>query len=150
MSTTETSSTSKRKSSSGETATLEPTQEKTSSAIAKGTRSTELALHAYEPGPLPNNRPITPSHLRIASVDHLPGGRPVFCSDLEIVQFGTIYNNRPVFASTLEVVDSSTLPNHRPISVSKLEIAALDSLPNHRPIMVDQYEDHQDLMGFID
>lgn len=150
MSTTETSSTSKRKPSSGETATLEPTQEKTSSAIAKETGSTALALHAYEPSPLPNNRPISASHLRIASLDHLPGGRPVFCSDLEIVRSGSIYKDRPVFASHLEIVDSNTLPGHRPITASHLEISALDSLPNHRPIMTEQFEDHQDLMGYID
>lgn len=111
---------------------------------------TESVVQVYQPGNLPNDRPIAASNLQGRKSNSLPNNRPIAASNLQVAEPNVLPDRRPVFASTLQVVESN-LPSDRPIAASNLQVVASDSLPNNRPIGSNSLgEDADALMGYID
>ncbi|HEY9628702.1 MAG TPA: hypothetical protein V6C84_15490 [Coleofasciculaceae cyanobacterium] len=106
--------------------------------VQPDTKEGEIELAGFNPMPSDeleiyamyfNNRPITASHLHIASYA-LPGHRPIFASELAIREDLT-QGGRPVMVSDPHLMESSGLPGGRPI--------ASNSIGENEP-----------LMGFLD
>jgi hypothetical protein len=103
------------------------TQEKPANEEQNGT-SIQLYRDAY---PLPQNRPIAPSNLKVVSTYNTMG-------------------NRPVIASTLEVSDSIVVSGNRPIMKSALAISETYSVMGDRPVASNEIEDIATLIGYLD
>lgn len=94
-------------------------------------QETVLPVHQSQShlAPLPNNRPIEPTHLRVAQTYHIVGSdRPVTESDLDVVHTISSSGIRPVTATTLHITE----------------------IIGNRPIAPNEDINELDLMGYID
>lgn len=91
-----------------------------------------ISLQVYQGAyPLPQNRPIAPSHLKVVSTYNTMG-------------------IRPVVASSLEVSDSLFVSGNRPIMKSALAISETYSVMGNRPVASNEIEDIATLIGYLD
>ncbi|MBW4657072.1 MAG: hypothetical protein KME15_00205 [Drouetiella hepatica Uher 2000/2452] len=126
-----------------------PAEKVTEKPEANGRSESGMALHVDAPGELEasglshmpsddlevyglyfNNRPISASHLHIASYA-LPG-------------------HRPIFASELAIREDLSLPGGRPVMVSDPRLMETSGLPGGRPIASNDINESEPLMGFLD
>ncbi|MDB9495168.1 hypothetical protein PN441_03860 [Spirulina major CS-329] len=108
---------------------------KTAEALKKPAdvlKAKEGSLQVYQSGgfPLPQNRPIEPSHLNVVSTYNAMG-------------------IRPVIASGLNISSSMVLSGQRPITKSSLNISEIVILGN-RPVASNEIEDINTLIGYLD
>jgi len=108
------------------TGTSKATPAKTTAAKSTSTSKAEsgkkeggeqsLALSTQPANPLPQNRPIEPSHLEIVNTYSSVGSnRPVTKGTVDFTSSLTISGSRPIAASTLQVSDSFIMGN-RPVA----------------------------------
>jgi hypothetical protein len=79
--------------------------------------------------PLPNNRPIEPTHLRVAHTYH------------------TVGSDRPITESVLDVVHTISSSGIRPVTATTLHIT---EIIGNRPIAPNEDINELDLMGYLD
>ncbi|NES97028.1 MAG: hypothetical protein F6K32_17690 [Desertifilum sp. SIO1I2] len=91
----------------------------------------DIMKSAPAPLPLPNNRPIEPSHLTVVAPLTLAGNRPVMGSDVQVTHTFMASGNRPIASSQLHV--DSTI-----------------SIMGNRPIASNHIDDSNQLMGYLD
>ncbi|MEA5467942.1 hypothetical protein [Spirulina sp. 06S082] len=71
--------------------------------------------------PLPQNRPIEPSHLNIVGTYNAMGERPVTSSGLEISSSIVISGNRPIAKSILDISETYKVMGNRPVASNDFE-----------------------------
>ncbi|MBP0017755.1 MAG: hypothetical protein J7647_09370 [Cyanobacteria bacterium SBLK] len=81
--------------------------------------------------PLPQNRPIEPSHLNVVGTYKSMG-------------------ERPVISSGLEVSSSIVISGNRPITKSNLAISETYKVMGNRPVAPNEFEDIATLIGYLD
>ncbi|HAG81988.1 MAG TPA: hypothetical protein DCL61_12680 [Cyanobacteria bacterium UBA12227] len=119
-------------------------QEKTSETSTQGICFIEPSI------PLPGNRPIATSMLKISDEVSIMGLRPVDASDLQVVGTISAMGERPIAASTMKVWDTLTLSGDRPIAASMIKISETEMIMGNRPIASNFIDNLEDLMGFLD
>jgi hypothetical protein len=88
-------------------------------------------LELYQPMPLPQNRPIEPSHINVVATYSIMG-------------------NRPVVSSSFEISSSMEVSGHRPIAKSHLAISETYTVMGNRPVAPNEIEDMNTFIGYID
>lgn len=83
----------------------------------------------YDIVPLPQNRPIEPSHLHLAGT------------------YSSFGNNRPISCSDLKVAHNLSSSGLRPVSETTLNIT---EVLNNRPIASNESDETEGLMGYLD
>jgi hypothetical protein len=78
-------------------------------------------LDLYQAPPLPQNRPIGPSHIQVVETYSVMGNRPVVASGMKIVHSLSVSGNRPVMASSLAISDSYSVMGNRPVASNEIE-----------------------------
>lgn len=99
--------------------------------------------------PLPGNRPIATSDLKISEAVALPGNRPVDVANLQVVGTISALGERPIAASAIKVWDTIAVSGNRPIALSTLQVSETAMIMGNRPI-ASNIEDVEDLMGYLD
>ncbi len=100
--------------------------------------------------PLPGNRPIASSHLKVSEVTSLPGNRPIETANLAVVGTISALGERPIAASGIQVWDTISVSGDRPIASSTLKISETEMIMGNRPIASNEMERDQELMGYLD
>lgn len=100
--------------------------------------------------PLPGNRPIASSNLKISEAVYLPGKRPVNTSDIQIVGTIAAMGERPIAASNIQVWDTIAVSGNRPIASSILKASVTQMIMGSRPIAANNMDRDEDLMGYLD
>lgn len=100
--------------------------------------------------PLPGNRPIAASDLKISEAVALPGNRPVDAGNLEVVGMISALGERPIAASAIKVWDTIAVSGNRPIALSTLQVSETEMIMGNRPIASNIIENVEDLMGYLD
>ena len=119
-------------------------------SVRGGSGNQSVNIQRYEPGALPENRPIIPSKIHISRI--IPGAehRPVLASHLQLAESRPGLYNRPVFALTKRKVHMlAGLPN-RPVVEGKIHISEIHSISGNRPVVTEQIHDSTALMGYLD
>ncbi len=106
-------------------------QEDSGSLVTANEQDKTVNLEVYKPAPLPQNRPIERSHLRVVETYNSMG-------------------QRPVTASGMEVSSSLVVSGSRPIAKSHLAISETYSVMGNRPVAANDVEDIAELIGYLD
>lgn len=115
---------------------LQETSEKDTAAIALS--------------PLPNNRPIASSDLKLSQEVTVFGKRPVDASNIQVLGTISALGERPVVASTIKVLDTISVSGERPIAASSFNMGAIEMIMGNRPIAPNYIDGDADLMGYLD
>ncbi|HBL60637.1 MAG TPA: hypothetical protein DDZ80_19940 [Cyanobacteria bacterium UBA8803] len=118
-------------------------QEKLSETSGQGISLIEPSI------PLPGNRPIAASTLKISDQVSIAGLRPVNSSEFQVVGTISAMGERPIAASNVKVQDTIAVSGIRPIAVSTLKISETEMIMGNRPIS-SNFIDDEDLMGYLD
>lgn len=100
--------------------------------------------------PLPGNRPIALSNLKVSEVTSLPGNRPIDTGNLQVVGTISALGERPIAASIIEVLDTISVSGDRPIASSSLKVSETAMIMGNRPIAINNIDGDEDLMGYLD
>ena len=100
--------------------------------LEQETQGEATGIQVYQQSyPLPQNRPIEPSHLNVVGTYKSMG-------------------ERPVISSGLEVSSSIVISGNRPITKSNLAISETYRVMGNRPVAPNEYEDIATLIGYLD
>jgi len=102
------------------------------------------------PAPLPGNRPIASSDLKLSDVVSIMGSRPVDASNIQVIGTMVAMGERPIVASTLKVMDTIAVSGERPIAASALKVSTTEMIMGNRPIAPNYLDTNEDLMGYLD
>ncbi len=89
-------------------------------ASDSGTREA-VSLDVYQPAPLPQNRPIERSHLKVVETYNTMGLRPVVSSGLEISSSMVVSGNRPIVKSHLVISETYSVMGNRPVAANEID-----------------------------
>lgn len=95
-----------------------------------GRALTNRPVYDHTPGPLPGNRPITPSKMTFRYSETLP--------------------HRPIATNVVQTRPSETLPGNRPIAVGGLQVFKPSNLPGGRPIATNNDGITDQIIGYLD
>ncbi|MEQ8381937.1 MAG: hypothetical protein RH949_06165 [Coleofasciculus sp. A1-SPW-01] len=133
--------------------------EETPMAKDKETQSTKLSIQKPQAGkislvepsiPLPGNRPIATSSLKVSDQGSIRGIRPIDTSELQIVGTLSSMGERPITASNMQIRDVMVVSGNRPISVSTLHLENTEMILGNRPIASNVMEEADEIMGYLD
>lgn len=153
------SATSQRKANSKTNSRTPKKSEETTMAKDNETQSTKLAIQKQQAGevslvepsiPLPGNRPIATSSLKVSDQGSIRGMRPVDTSELQVVGTFSSMGDRPISASNMQVRDIMAVSGNRPISVSTLHLTGTEMILGNRPIASNIMEEIDELIGYLD
>lgn len=134
-----------------ETAKAESKSSEVTALSVRGNGGKEsLGIQPYQPGALPQNRPVVSSAIQISRI--IPGAepRPVLASHMQLAESRPGLHNRPVFAlSKKQVHMLPGLPN-RPVVEAKVHVSEVHSISGHRPVVTEQIQESTTLMGYLD
>ncbi|WP_204102690.1 MULTISPECIES: hypothetical protein [Spirulina sp. CCY15215] len=71
--------------------------------------------------PLPQNRPIEPSHLDVVGTYNSMGERPITSTGFEISSSIVISGNRPIAKSNLDISETYNVMGNRPVAPNDFE-----------------------------
>ncbi|MGK7925198.1 MAG: hypothetical protein AB4290_08120 [Spirulina sp.] len=71
--------------------------------------------------PLPQNRPVEPSHLNVVGTYNSMGERPVISSGLEVSSSIVVSGNRPITKSHLAISETYKVMGNRPVAPNDVE-----------------------------
>jgi hypothetical protein len=100
--------------------------------------------------PLPGNRPIASSDLKLSDEVSIFGKRPVDASNLQVLGTISALGERPVVASSIKVLDTISVSGERPIAASMINIGTTEMIMGNRPIAANYIDGDEDLMGYLD
>jgi hypothetical protein len=103
-----------------------------------------------ETSPLPGNRPIASSDLKLSDVVSIMGNRPVDASNIQVLGTMSAMGERPIVASSIAVIDTITVSGERPVAKSNLKINETEMIMGNRPIASNYIDGDEDLMGYLD
>jgi hypothetical protein len=145
---------------SNNTAMLEPTEANQESTLSvdKGTQlmtMPELKIQQAPKdevfvAPLPGNRPISSSDLKLSNVVSIMGNRPVDASNIQVLGVMSAMGERPIIASNIKVADVISVSGERPIAASAIQIRETEMIMGNRPIASNYIDSEEDLMGYLD
>ncbi|NEO27595.1 MAG: hypothetical protein F6K03_12055, partial [Kamptonema sp. SIO4C4] len=82
----------------------------------------EGGLQVYQKGyPLPQNRPVESSHLKVFRTYNSMGIRPVTTSNLNITHSIVLSGNRPVTKGSLMISEQYSVMGNRPVASNEIE-----------------------------
>ncbi|NEO86032.1 MAG: hypothetical protein F6J87_17510 [Spirulina sp. SIO3F2] len=98
------------------------TPAKTAEADKSQDAAQETGIQVYNGGsPLPQNRPVESSSLKVVSTYNTMGNRPVISSGLEVSSSIVISGNRPIMKSNLAVSETYSVMGNRPVASNEIE-----------------------------
>lgn len=100
--------------------------------------------------PLPGNRPIASSDLKLSEEISILGNRPVNASNIQVLGTISAMGERPIVASTVKVWDTISVSGDRPIAASLIKISETAMIMGNRPIASNYLDAEDDLMGYLD
>lgn len=102
------------------------------------------------PAPLPGNRPIASSDLKLSDVVSIMGSRPVDASNIQVLGTISAMGERPIVASSIKVMDTIAVSGERPIAASAIKVSTTEMIMGNRPIAPNYLDTDEDLMGYLD